>query len=422
MDASDVVSGAAWRAFCERLAALGDRILADDFPGDPRDRAEGMRHLATQTACWLTYATGYSDADYPAFFRSADPTYAWGGPNVDQVARRATVDGAGTYRVSGRMGSCEEFVLQLKGGTTQSGGANIGTEVSASSLGLRPGDAFEILLGGEEQPGAWLPLAPGPGFVHVRDYYFEWAPAEPATFVIERLDTEGTSAPTVTAARVAAMLESAAHEVEHSVIYFRDLQERMRDAQERNRFGVPDVSGRGVQDIIYSHGFVSLGDDEAIVVELDPHAAALWGIGCYSRAWYEPLDYATRVTSRNHRQVTPDADGVVRVVIAGRDPGSANWLDTQGRAEVLTTARWFRPPAAADDPRRGRAVREAGRPPARRSPDGRRRRARRRDPGPQRARRLEVPHMSGVPASRVSRRATERGPSAPERSDESGKA
>jgi hypothetical protein len=99
-----------------------------------------------------------------------------------------------------------------------------------------------------------------------------------------------------------------------------------------------------VQDIIYSHGFVSLGDDEAMVVELDPRAAALWGIGCYSRAWYEPLDYATRVTSRNHRQVTPDADGVVRVVIAGRDPGSANWLDTQGRAEVLTTARWFRPP------------------------------------------------------------------------------
>jgi hypothetical protein len=99
-----------------------------------------------------------------------------------------------------------------------------------------------------------------------------------------------------------------------------------------------------VQDIIYSHGFVSLGDDEALVVELDPHAAALWGISSYTRAWYEPLDYATRVTSRNHRQVTPDDDGVVRVVLAGRDPGTANWLDTQGRHEVLTTARWFRPP------------------------------------------------------------------------------
>jgi hypothetical protein len=278
------------------------------------------------------------------FFRSADPTYAWGGPNVDQVARRATVDGAGTYRVSGRMGSCQEFVLQLKQGTTQSGGANVGTEVSASQLRLGPGDAFEILLSAEEQAGTWLPLGDGPGFVHVRDYYFDWSPAEPATFVIERLDTQGESAPGATPDGVAALLEAAAHEVENSIVYFRDYQARLRDAQEPNQFGVPGVSGRGVQDIIYSHGFVSLRDDEALILELDPNAAALWGASSYTRGWYEPLDYATRVTSRNHRQVTADADGQVRLVLAGRDPGTANWLDTEGRTEVLTTIRWFRPP------------------------------------------------------------------------------
>jgi hypothetical protein len=344
MNSDDVLTGAAWREFCDRLAAMGERILGDDFPDDPRDRAEGMRHLATQTACWLTYAAGYSDPERPAFFRSADPTYGWGGPNVDQVARRATIDGAGTYRVSGRMGSCEEFVLQLKQGTTQSGGANVGTEVTASSLGLRPGDTFEIALGAEERPGTWFPLGAGPGFVHVRDYYFEWAPAEPATFVIERLDTQGTPASRLTAERVADMLEAAAHEIEHSVVYFRDLQARMRDTQEPNQFGVPAVSGRGVQDIIYSHGFVQLRDDEALVLELDPNDASLWGVSSYTRAWYEPLDYATRVTSRNHRQVATDDDGLVRVVLAGRDPGTANWLDTEGRAEVLTTVRWFRPP------------------------------------------------------------------------------
>jgi hypothetical protein len=344
MDGSDVLDGTAWRAFCDRLAAMGERILADDFPGDPRDRAEGMRHLATQAACWLTYATGYSDPAHPAFFRSADPTYAWGGPNVDQVARRATIDGAGTYRVSGRMGSCEEFVLQLKGGTTQSGGADIGTEVSASALGLRAGDTFEIVLSADEHPGTWLPLGPGPGFVHVRDYYFDWLPAEPATFVIERLDTQSDAKPGVTAERVGEMLEAAAHEVENSTVYFRDFQARMREAQEPNRFGVPDVSGKGVRDIIYSHGFVCLDDDEALVLELDPGDAALWGVSSYTRGWYEPLDYATRVTSRNHRQVAADDDGLVRVVVAGRDPGTANWLDTEGRPEVLTTARWFRPP------------------------------------------------------------------------------
>jgi hypothetical protein len=99
-----------------------------------------------------------------------------------------------------------------------------------------------------------------------------------------------------------------------------------------------------VQDIIYSHGFVALADGEAMIVELDPAAAALWGISSYTPTWYEPLDYATRVTSRNHRQVVTDSDGLVRVVLAAVDTGTANWLDTAGRPDLLTTARWFRPP------------------------------------------------------------------------------
>ena len=35
---------------------------------------------------------------------------------------------------------------------------------------------------------------------------------------------------------------------------------------------------------------------------------------------------------------------LVRVVLAGVDTGTANWLDTGGRPDLLTTARWFRPP------------------------------------------------------------------------------
>lgn len=346
MTPDDVVTGAAWREACARLAAMGEQILGEGWPADEQGRVDGARHLATQVACWFTYAFGHSDPERPAFFRSADPTYAWGGPNVDQVARRAAIDGSGTYRVSGRMGSCEEFILQIKGGAVQSGGAEIATEVSASGLGLGPGDTFEIMVSAEEQPGTWLPVGPGPGFVHVRDYYFDWVGAEPATFVIERLDTAGTSAPLVDAERVARMLETAVHEVEHSSVYFRDLQDRMRAAQRPNQFGTPDVSGRGVQDIIYSHGFVSLADDEAMVVELDPTAAALWGISSYTPTWYEPLDYATRVTSRNHRQVVTDGDGLVRIVLAHVDAGTANWLDTAGRHDLLTTVRWFRPPEA----------------------------------------------------------------------------
>ena len=174
-------NGEAWRSFCARLAAVGDVLLGEAYPASERDRAEGYRHLANQVACWLTYGLGHADPRRPAYFRSSDPVFQWGGPNADQVARRAAIAGDGVYRVSGKMGCCDEFVLQVKQGATQSGGAEIETEVFASALGIGPGEDFCIVLGGAHQPGLWLPLSPEATFVHVRDYYFGWEVAEPAT-------------------------------------------------------------------------------------------------------------------------------------------------------------------------------------------------------------------------------------------------
>jgi len=81
-----------------------------------------------------------------------------------------------------------------------------------------------------------------------------------------------------------------------------------------------------------------------MVLEFDAADAPMWDVGSYNRAWYEPLDYANGVTSLNHRQTFTAADGKVRVVVAGHDPGVANWLSTEDRDEVLCTIRWIRPP------------------------------------------------------------------------------
>jgi hypothetical protein len=243
------------------------------------------------------------------------------------------------------MGSCEDFVLQIKLGRTQSGGADVSSELYASALGLHPGDDFEIIVSPTPQPGRWMALDPDAAFVHVRDYYFDWQAREPATFVIERLDTQGTPAPPVTPERVAQMLDEAAHEVEHSMVFWKDYQERLRAGQTVNAFGPPAYVPRGVQDIVYSHAFVALPDRQALVVELEASAADLWDVQLYNRAWYEALDYSGRVTSLNHRQARIDDDGRVRIVIAAADPAVGNWLDTAGRTEVMATIRWWRPPA-----------------------------------------------------------------------------
>ncbi|MBI3692800.1 MAG: hypothetical protein HY239_19615, partial [Mycolicibacterium aromaticivorans] len=50
--------------------------------------------------------------------------------------------------------------------------------------------------------------------------------------------------------------------------------------------------------------------------------------------------YANHQSSLNGFQAEPDDDGVVRYVVAARDPGVPNWLDTTGLPKGFLSFRW----------------------------------------------------------------------------------
>ena len=88
----------------------------------------------------------------------------------------------------------------------------------------------------------------------------------------------------------------------------------------------------GADDILYGNDWYRLADGEALVVECDAPDARYWSFQLCD-TWFRSLDYAKRQSSLNGSQVRRDADGRVRVVVAQRDPGVANWLDTAGLSE-----------------------------------------------------------------------------------------
>ena len=45
----------------------------------------------------------------------------------------------------------------------------------------------------------------------------------------------------------------------------------------------------------------------------------------------QTLDYETRTISLNRAQTVQDAQGNFEIIVAHRDPGRPNWLDTEGR-------------------------------------------------------------------------------------------
>ena len=163
----------AWKRFCQRIEALGERILEDDFPNAPRDRTEGIAHLADQVSCWLGWAIPHGDPATPFFHRSNDLFTQWGGPNQDNAYHHARVEPGRRYRIAGRMQSCEHFVITFRVGFMHM--KEWGTKASITSVerGIEPGDDFEILVGGDGSDPDFFPIPDGVTTLSLREYYVD---------------------------------------------------------------------------------------------------------------------------------------------------------------------------------------------------------------------------------------------------------
>jgi len=338
---------AAWRDFCRRIEALGEEVLRAPYPTLPGDGAEAIAHLADQVACWLGYATGHFDTTAPFFHRSNDLVSQWGGPNQDNVYLHARIDPKRRYRIRGKMHSCEKFVITLRVDFMHMPEWGTLATITSTDRGLRPGDDFEILLGGDGSDPAWFPIPEQVSTVSLRQYYLDWREAEPAVFTIECLD-EVPAPPRIDGAQVASRLATALAQTERSVRYWNDYLNEHRAKGVDNTFALPMTLKKGLGAARYAFLFYALADDEALVVETDVPDARYWNMQLATMGWFEQPEPVHRITTINHDQAHVDSDGRVRFVVSRDDPGCRNWLDTADHPEGLLTFRWFWPKA---DPR-----------------------------------------------------------------------
>lgn len=100
------------------------------------------------------------------------------------------------------------------------------------------------------------------------------------------------------------------------------------------------ATGGGMSTNLYAGGVFELGPDEALIVENEIRRQPQYIGFQLGTLWGESMEYAHRTGSLNGHQSEVGADGVIRLVVAHRDPGVANWLDTGGRPEGFLTPRW----------------------------------------------------------------------------------
>lgn len=399
-ESASVTLRAAWNELIARLEAARDAI--DDpklYPPPPTDRnlAEGYRYL-------LGYLYGgigraLDDPRFPTFRRAIEPLDKATIDNADAVYLFAPIDGNESYVVRGRAADTRHWrgepaarsgrkapqyiIFETPSGYAGDSGsiaelrpgsrAN-GDVLDSSSLQVESDGHFELLLAPERPEGhhgnflatrttrqvrrpdgsservefvsRWLVL---------RELFHDWAREDLLDLEIVRVGSEGQHPAPLDPEQAAAQLRRVGEIVDNQMRFWNEFYavtlETYADTNgdgkrfmPRNDMNAPNAAslatGGGQATNVYSGGVYELAPDEALLIESSVPVPPQYSGFHLSNLWGESLDFANHQSSLNHFQGELDADGVRRYVIAHRDPGIPNWVDTTGLPEGFLTFRW----------------------------------------------------------------------------------
>lgn len=337
------MDGTSWNEFCDTLKAAGGAVLDEKSPTDPLDRAEGFRYLSRLTRAALETFLEYADPLAPALNRPVHETAKIGADNPDNYYSRAAVSGDYDYRIWGNRGTVNYLGFGAQSaGVASSGDSQQAGYIEAQDMQIDADGNFELWLSREPREGNWLPLSADSDSVIVRQTFLDRDSEVPADLRIECVGGDTRPAP-LTPERLDAGLQSAAGLVISCANLFAGWTRGFEaHANQLPRFDDSVSMGAGGDpNIAYYHSYWELGPEEALVIEATPPECESWNFQL-DNWWMESLDYRFHKIHVNKHTAEYAGDGSVRIVVAHRDPGLPNWIDTTSHSRGTMCFRWIR--------------------------------------------------------------------------------
>jgi hypothetical protein len=394
---------AAWDDLIHSLERARDAIDQPDLmPArqNARNLAEGYRYLMGYVHSAIERAF-HEDTARPSFRNALSILNRGTIDNADAIYFYAPIDGRLTYVVRGQVEDCSGW---RAGSSARSGRKAPHYVIFEATSGVLAGDSgdlreltpgvkaqtgkldssaiqvdedgcFEILLAPTRPPGHegnYIPTLkvvsrPHPTDPHApperyanhvsgRQVFNDWAREEAIHLSITQLGVEGTAASAYGPDQAAAELRRCGELVRGQMHFWNAFWTVLMGAYGHREGGLPGIefarnqfnqinaasgaTGGGMSTNLYAGGVFELAPDEALVIEsrvaLEPQYMGFQ----LANLWGESVEYANALGSLNGFQSEVDSDGVMRLVVAHRDPGVPNWLDTTGHPEGFVTARW----------------------------------------------------------------------------------
>ena len=328
----------------------------------PDDVAAGHRNLLHLLEGGL-FSHFEADPERPKFRRIVSPTRKFRGDNPDAIYFDAAIRPDREYRVRSNLAGAVYFSVTVEEGPGE-GAYTTGTAsgLHDGEMRIEPNGDFEILLSPDD-PGDgrnWLKLTPTACRLTTRHYFEEavCAAADPSRHVPIAIDpvVDPGPPPAWDDARVANGIARVMNFVRGDTI-----GQPPRDPQEQpswvsttpNQFNPPEKPGDlafSAMDIAYAMCPYWLGPDEALVIRGRFPPCKFANLVLWNR-YLQSYDYNNRNISLNRAQTQLEPDGSFRLVVAHRDPGVPNWLDTEGREGGILYWRFLLPEGEIETPR-----------------------------------------------------------------------
>ena len=394
---------AAWDELIAQLERARDAIDDPALmPPPPTDRllAEGYRYLLGFTHSAFERAF-FEDPKRPIVHNALSIFNKATIENADAIYFAAAIDGRESYVLRGQAADfrhwkgavpapegpiAPQYLIfevthgVLAGDTGSLAELRPGTKatmgrIDTSDLVVEPDGGFEILLAPERPDGhtgnfirtrrrTSRPAPDDPegrlerhaDYVSGRQLFYDWAREEPIHLQLARVGEAEERPPAYGPGQAAREMRRMGSLVRGQMHFWNAFYTELlevhgkrpgRDGPRfmpRNAFNpvnaASGATGGGQSTNLYAGGIFELGPDEALIVETRVPVPAQYTGFHLANLWGESIDYANRHSSLNGFQSETDADGATRYVVAHRDPGVPNWLDTAGHREGFLTPRW----------------------------------------------------------------------------------
>jgi len=310
-------------AEAERLVAEAPHIETE------ADLLEGQQYLAGCIAACVHLAFDY-ERDHPFLQSGTGPFTKMGLDNPDTLYFGTRVHADRDYVVTGRRGTTTDLSFQLLGGEYTD------DNVPASQAAF---DDRELEIAADRS-FEWRVRPTSPGQLVIREVYGDWS-AQRGTLAISRLDTAGTAPPPLTRETIEKRYATAGKQLVNRVKTWLQFPQWFYFNIPVNTMVAPRLTPGGLATQYSSAGHFDLRPDQALVIIIPVSDAPYLGFQLGS-LWYISLDYINHQTSLNNTQAQQDPDGKVRLVVADRNPGVTNWVETLGHRRGFLQFRWQR--------------------------------------------------------------------------------